>query len=429
MQLRKNKEMEQHHFHRTTDLNRRIHKEQNSQISKITARGSRTICWKITLLSLSIAVVLLLVHDNLLSPPSIPRQAYNDKQTLQTIKSTEKTEPIIYVITPTYKRPEQIAELTRLGQTLLSVSGIHWIIGDDSSKVNKRVLELLEFLGIPHTYLLTPMPEVYRNAVVKVGRKAWRRSKRAFVQLPRGVANRMGGLDWVKKHASSGVVYFADDDNTYDIRLFEEMRYTKRVSMWPVGLMSSSGVSTPVLQKGEFIGWYDGFISNRVFPVDMAGFAVSVELLHQAPNASMPFKAGHEETGFLESLGISVADIEFRADNCSKIYVWHTQTVRIYVSRRLEFMRKQYRDSNDDVFAKVPTMVLIYTYMVLGANEGGRAGPLSTLNAAQPTTQFTFDDDSLLSESRKPINKDDFIHVGRRLLSPRATNSWRKADL
>ncbi|XP_069990667.1 galactosylgalactosylxylosylprotein 3-beta-glucuronosyltransferase P [Penaeus vannamei] len=314
--------------------------------SKITARGSRTMCWKVTLLSLSIAVVLLLVHDNLLSSPSIPRQAYNDKQTLQTIKSTEKTEPIIYVITPTYKRPEQIAELTRLGQTLLSVSGIHWIIGDDSSKVNKRVLELLEFLGIPHTYLLTPMPEVYRNAVVKVGRKAWRRSKRAFVQLPRGVANRMGGLDWVKKHASSGVVYFADDDNTYDIRLFEEMRYTKRVSMWPVGLMSSSGVSTPVLQKGEFIGWYDGFISNRVFPVDMAGFAVSVELLHQAPNASMPFKAGHEETGFLESLGISVADIEFRADNCSKIYVWHTQTVRIYVSRRLEFMRKQYRDSN-----------------------------------------------------------------------------------
>lgn len=41
--------------------------------------------------------------------------------------------------------------------------------------------------------------------------------------------------------------------------------------------------------------------------------------LEQAPNASMPFKAGHEETGFLESLGISVADIEFRADNCSKV--------------------------------------------------------------------------------------------------------------
>lgn len=66
-----------------------------------------------------------------------------------------------------------------------------------------------------------------------------------------------------------------------DVHFLLQMRYTKRVSMWPVGLMSSSGVSTPVLQKGEFIGWYDGFISNRVFPVDMAGFAVSVELLHQ----------------------------------------------------------------------------------------------------------------------------------------------------
>ena len=33
-----------------------------------------------------------------------------------------------------------------------------------------------------------------------------------------------------------GVIYFADDDNTYSLDIFEEMRSTKTVSVWPVGI-------------------------------------------------------------------------------------------------------------------------------------------------------------------------------------------------
>ena len=40
---------------------------------------------------------------------------------------------------------------------------------------------------------------------------------------PRGVANRNLGLEWAIENVDDGVVYFADDDNTYDIRLFEEV--------------------------------------------------------------------------------------------------------------------------------------------------------------------------------------------------------------
>lgn len=40
---------------------------------------------------------------------------------------------------------------------------------------------------------------------------------------PKGVANRNGTIGWLRQHATEGVVYFADDDNTYDIRLFEEV--------------------------------------------------------------------------------------------------------------------------------------------------------------------------------------------------------------
>lgn len=53
-----------------------------------------------------------------------------------------------------------------------------------------------------------PMPEEYKK---RKGAK------------PRGVSNRNRGLQWLRANATSGVFYFADDDNTYDIQLFEEV--------------------------------------------------------------------------------------------------------------------------------------------------------------------------------------------------------------
>lgn len=53
------------------------------------------------------------------------------------------------------------------------------------------------------------MPEKYKN---KKGNK------------PRGVSNRNRGIAWVRANATDGVLYFADDDNTYDVRIFEQVR-------------------------------------------------------------------------------------------------------------------------------------------------------------------------------------------------------------
>lgn len=54
-----------------------------------------------------------------------------------------------------------------------------------------------------------PMPEKYK---LKKGAK------------PRGVSNRNRGLQWIRANATRGVFYFADDDNTYDIELFDEVK-------------------------------------------------------------------------------------------------------------------------------------------------------------------------------------------------------------
>lgn len=57
--------------------------------------------------------------------------------------------------------------------------------------------------------------------------------------------------------------------------------------MWPVGLCTKFGLSSPVVVNGTFMGFYDGWVAGRKFPVDMAGFAVSVQFLLQVTKISL----------------------------------------------------------------------------------------------------------------------------------------------
>lgn len=220
--------------------------------------------------------------------------------------------PTIYVVTPTYKRPEQIAELTRLSQTLMHVDNLQWLVVEDATSKSRHVSNLLKKTNMKAHHLIAPMPDVY---------------KRTNGAKPKGVSNRNQGIKWIREHAQDGVMYFADDDNTYDLDLFNEMRYTRKVAMWPVGLCSSTQLSTPIIRNGTVISFYDGWHAGRKFPVDMAGFAVNVKFLHERPKAIMPYIPGYEEDGFLKSLApFESHEIEPKADDCTKILVWHTQT-------------------------------------------------------------------------------------------------------
>ena len=62
--------------------------------------------------------------------------------------------PWIYMITPTYARWTQKADLTRLAQTLMHVPRLHWIVVEDSEHKTELVTEFLrrkrEVLKITH---------------------------------------------------------------------------------------------------------------------------------------------------------------------------------------------------------------------------------------------------------------------------------------
>ena len=78
--------------------------------------------------------------------------------------------------------------------------------------------------------------------------------------------------------------------------------------------------------SGKVIGFHDAWFAERMFPIDMAGFAVNVEFLKQKQNASMPFLAGWEEDLFLQSLELKLDEIEPLANDCTEVLVWHTKT-------------------------------------------------------------------------------------------------------
>ena len=131
----------------------------------------------------------------------------------------------------------------------------------------------------------------------------------------------------------------------YDLRLFDDIRWTKKISVFPVGLMGDQGVSSPIVidkrlevSIGEsfrplkehlcrVVGFSDSWLGHRKFPIDMAGFAVNVDYLSSHPNQAMPYKVGYEEDYFLQSLNVSLSDLEPLAECCTKVFVWHTKTI------------------------------------------------------------------------------------------------------
>ncbi|XP_026343607.2 galactosylgalactosylxylosylprotein 3-beta-glucuronosyltransferase 3 isoform X1 [Ursus arctos] len=259
--------------------------------------------------------------------------------------------PTIYVVTPTYARLVQKAELVRLSQTLSLVPRLHWLLVEDAEGPTPLVSGLLAASGLLFTHLAVLTPKAQR---LREGEPGWVR--------PRGVEQRNRALDWLRSGGGAvggekdpppagtrGVVYFADDDNTYSRELFEEMRWTRGVSVWPVGLVGGLRFEGPRVQDGRVVGFHTAWEPNRPFPVDMAGFAVALPLLLAKPSAQFDATAprGHLESSLLSHL-VDPKDLEPRAANCTRVLVWHTRMEKPKMKQE-EQLQRQGRGSDPAV--------------------------------------------------------------------------------
>jgi hypothetical protein len=127
----------------------------------------------------------------------------------------DKSQPIIYFITPTYERTTQMVDLVRLSQALQMDLGIYWIVVEDSQQCTKRVRDLIDHVGIPYAHLAVKTKK-------STGKQNNKQSK-----PHRGVDQRNLALDWVETISENlpGVVYFGDDDNAYDGEKIESSTY------------------------------------------------------------------------------------------------------------------------------------------------------------------------------------------------------------
>ncbi|XP_038620961.1 galactosylgalactosylxylosylprotein 3-beta-glucuronosyltransferase 3 [Tachyglossus aculeatus] len=259
-----------------------------------------------------------------------------------------ETLPIIYVVTPTYARLVQKAELVRLAQTLALVPRLHWILVEDADSPTPLVSGLLAASGLRFTHLAVPTPRAQR---LREGEPGWAR--------PRGVEQRNRALAWLRGRSGGrqpdtddadqlppspdtrAVVYFADDDNTYSRELFEEMRWTRGVSVWPVGLVGGLRFEGPKVQGGRVVGFHTAWEPARPFPLDMAGFAVALPLLlaHPAAHFDPAAPRGHLESSLLSQL-VQPKDLEPQAANCTRVLVWHTRTEKPKMKQEEQLARQ-----------------------------------------------------------------------------------------
>lgn len=130
----------------------------------------------------------------------------------------QKDLPTIFAITPTYARITQKVDLTSLCQTVMHIPNFVWIIIEDSEERTPLVTKLLQRCKAESIHLNVRTPLKMRP------RPGQDKNPNLF---SRGVEQRNTGLEWIREHCTKrrcrGVVYFMDDDNKYDLRLFEEV--------------------------------------------------------------------------------------------------------------------------------------------------------------------------------------------------------------
>ena len=233
---------------------------------------------------------------------------------------------------------------------------------EDADAPSATVERLLQRCGVPYTYIHRRTPQEHRRRLCtkidprhgcphgSLGKEeeSWKH--------PRGVEQRNAGLEvlramyaadtktrkvgggvgggkeeeTVTTNLDEGVLYFADDDNTYALELFDLIRQTTRVAVWRVGLSGDMRYEGPKVDamSGLVNGWHVGWRPERAYPVDMAGFAVANREILARPNLRFDGRAprGNLESYFLREIVDDKSELEPLGMAMDRVFVWHTQT-------------------------------------------------------------------------------------------------------
>lgn len=97
----------------------------------------------------------------------------------------------------------------------------------------------------------------------------------------------------------------------------------KKVGVWPVGLVGGMLVEKPICDQktNKVVGFNAKWRPERPFPIDMASFAINLQLILDNPNAIFAFDAprGYQESSILKTL-VTRDELEPLA-NCTQVMI------------------------------------------------------------------------------------------------------------
>jgi len=211
-------------------------------------------------------------------------------------------------ITPTHARPQRLDYIKRCIVAFQGLASFKWLVIEDGNQCDPEVQKILKASGINFIYLHHGPTRNYGNR------------------------QRNHALQYIRDKQLKGVVYLADDDNSYSPKLFDELRKVERAAILAVGLLGPRGIERPIVKKGEIL-WWDANWIERKYPVDTAAIAIDADLLQDIKGDIWDDLEFGGETEFLERFVAHPNDLEFLGNNCRRCYAWHNAPLNISLLR------------------------------------------------------------------------------------------------
>lgn len=233
--------------------------------------------------------------------------------------SNSVSRKLLIIVTPTYARPFQAYYLIRLAHTLKLVPPpLLWIVVEMTSQ-SAETADILRRTGVMYRHLvcnknLTDIKDKY-------------------------IHQRNVALSHIETHRLDGIVYFADDANSYLADLFEEMRQIRRFGTWMVAKLTGNGIKAilegPICNGSKVTGWHINGSNGRFrrFHAEMSGFAFNSTILWDPKRWHRPtlepirqldtVKDGFQVSTFIEQVVEDESQMEALLKDCSRIMVWN----------------------------------------------------------------------------------------------------------
>ena len=205
---------------------------------------------------------------------------------------SENSYKTLHIITPTYTRETQLAELTLLAQALEHIPYLQWIVLEVSK--TKLVIDFLSKTNLMYTHLDS-------GGKVKTGNKCNALRNIALDYLSENMGN------------SSGVILFANLDRTYSSELFEKVRDIEKVGIWPTVFAKEQFSCDPLKFN----------MKSPKYPINLGSVGFNSTALLKT---SRRFNVAVSDTMGISHLveGLVSSKDEIKVISCDGQFVWYT---------------------------------------------------------------------------------------------------------